>query len=125
MPRPASKYDELYARYPLLSEVAMFECGDGWFDLLSGLCAKLDALQLGPNFKIVQVKEKFGMLRVYVSDAPKEKRKEVDKLISRAESESSAICEHCGKPGKITHLNQGCYIITLCSECGALYNKPS
>lgn len=125
MSRPASKYGALYAKYSFLSDLPMFECDDGWFDLLKDLCEKLDALQLGPKFRVSQIKEKFGRLRVYVDGAPKEKRRELEKIISQAESRSATICEHCGKPGKTTRLNQGCYIITLCTECEAQYDKHS
>ncbi len=117
MPKPPSKYDVLYKKYSFLSNVYMFECGNGWFQLLSDLCAKLDALQLGPQFKVSQVKEKFATLRFYVDDVPKDRQSEVNKLISEAATKSAHTCEHCGKPGRQTSLGRGCYLITLCGEC--------
>ncbi|MGB8477894.1 MAG: hypothetical protein WCE63_03510, partial [Acidobacteriaceae bacterium] len=52
-----------------------FEHGDGWFSLLWRLCEDLEPLvaeyesETGHQFKVVQVKEKFGGLRFYVEDA--------------------------------------------------------
>ncbi|MEK7090164.1 MAG: hypothetical protein AAB930_01100, partial [Patescibacteria group bacterium] len=42
-----------------------FECGDGWFGLIKKLCEKLKDLDL-KDFRVTQVKEKFGGLRFYV-----------------------------------------------------------
>lgn len=123
MPRPKSKYDALYKKYSFLSNVRMFECGDGWFDLLSELCAKLKALKLGPAFAVYQIKEKFGTLRFYFSDYLDNKSREVEKLISEATKKSAKTCECCGQPGKLVSLKRGCYITTLCKKCEAEANK--
>lgn len=48
---------------------------------------------------IVQIKEKFGTLRIYVDNSSDR----VDTLIGFAEAMSSCTCEVCGKPGKIDH----------------------
>ncbi len=125
MQRPASKYDALYKKYSFLSEVVMFECGEGWFEILSELCAKLDALQLGPNFKADQIKEKFGGLRFYINGltVPKRKKGGVHKLIAEAENKSAKTCEWCGKLGRKVEFNGGCYIVTLCIQCKKETNK--
>jgi hypothetical protein len=37
-----------------------FEHDDGWFDILRRLCEDLEPLVAGHEFKVLQVKEKFG-----------------------------------------------------------------
>ena len=50
-----------------------FQCGDGWFDILWRLCVDLEPLvaelekETGDRFEVVQVKQKVGTLRFYVS----------------------------------------------------------
>ena len=79
-----------------------FRRGDGWFDILWRLCVDLEPLvtelekETGERFEVVQVKEKLGTLRFYVShhsDA-------IDERIVEAQKESSRTCEVCGQPGK-------------------------
>ena len=93
-----------------------FECGDGWFDLIYTLSKKLNIHILNTpkenqHFtKAVQVKEKFGTLRFYMSSG-------TDKmfdLISKAEKESEKTCEICGKSGKLW---TGGWLVTLCDNC--------
>lgn len=128
MPRPRSKYDGLFKKYGFLSKLPMFECGDGWFEIVKELCAELEKLQLGPQFTIVQVEEKFGILRVYVEgahprDIPLKKFDALGRLMEKAARESAKTCEWCGQPGRRTTMSRGYYIITLCRKCKAKTNK--
>lgn len=50
---------------------------------------------------IVQVKEKFGGLRIYVHDGDRDK---IDAIVEAAEKQADRTCEKCGKPGKIVNL---------------------
>lgn len=59
---------------------------------------------------ITQVKEKFGTLRVYVSNSTPT----VSSYIDFAEEMSQHMCESCGKPGKS---RPGYWIKVLCNEC--------
>jgi len=59
----------------------------------------------------VQVKEKFGGLRFYVSGGDNE----VYGMITMAEAMSYVICEDCGKPGALHH--RGGWLKTVCTEC--------
>jgi len=71
-----------------------FLCGDGWFDLVWRLCERLEPLVLelsatlppGDRFEIVQVKQKMGELRFYVSHH------------NAARMESLHTCEHLRSP---------------------------
>ena len=93
-----------------------FDCGKGWTPILIDLCDKIqnlvDAnLETYKDFKFLQVKEKFGGLRVYTNfDTP-----EIEKLIDEAEDRCSKTCEVCGKPGHMTY--RGMWAQTLCNRC--------
>lgn len=95
------------------------ECvGEGWHSLVKRLYEAAD--KLDPKIKIIQVKEKFGRLRVYW-DSP-ERGKAPDKhllpfcdIINEAEAESGKTCEMCGKPGKVTDNGRG-WLLSRCVE---------
>jgi len=92
------------------------ECGEGWCDLLDKLCTDIEKEldkdpELKKDFKIAQIKEKFGSLRFYTYSYTEE----IDKLIDEAQSKSEVTCETCGQPGK-THSISG-WLTTLCPKC--------
>jgi len=64
-----------------------------------------------PQVEFIQVKEKFGTLRMYVTPYIKE----VEDIIWMSECFSSKICEHCGSMKDVTQ-TQG-WITTICKEC--------
>ena len=80
--------------------------GEGWHPLLRDIVAQLFAI--GWDGQIVQVKEKFGGLRVYI-----EGNDEQQKLVAKMAHHSYDICEDCGEPGT---LRQGGWMRTLCDE---------
>lgn len=60
---------------------------------------------------VMQIKEKFGTLRFYLS----EETDEMSKLIEEAEAKSAETCEVCGAPGTPGTLGKnGYWITTLC-----------
>jgi len=70
-------------------------------DIVWRLCEDLEPLvaEAGQPFEVLQVKQKFGGLRFYVSH-----RHRTDAILQRieaAELESLRTCEVCGKPGKV------------------------
>ncbi len=88
------------------------ECGDGWFSLVRHLCLGLQSyLKERPDFdfKFSQVKEKFGLLRIY-SEGGDERTKA---LIKEVQDTSSEVCEECGRREGVIHDNRS----TLCSFC--------
>jgi hypothetical protein len=96
---------------------AMFylEIGDGWLTLIYHLfCDIEDELRLHPelreNFRVSQVKEKFGGLRCYTYGSSEQ----IEALISNAESLSVHICEQCGETGSRRPMG---WIVTLCKKC--------
>lgn len=80
-----------------------FECGDGWVDIIYDAAVKLEAyIQTLPedvrsDVVALQVKEKFGTLRFYVSYYTED----IEAIIKEAEQKSATTCETCGNPGKL------------------------
>lgn len=87
-------------------------CGEGWWPILHRLCAELANLDLPDGFAIEQIKEKFGGLRVYVSQY----NDGIDAAIRAAESDAWRTCETCGEPGKLR--NEG-WAKVRCDKCQA------
>ena len=88
------------------------ECGVGWYKLIDNTLMKIKKLY--PKIEIVQIKEKFGMLRVYTGGIPYKVSRRIQTIIQKAEQTSGIICEQCGKPGKVCKIN-GWYS-TLCER---------
>jgi hypothetical protein len=92
-----------------------FTHGDGWFDILWRLCEDLEPLvakfgqETGRQFEVLQVKEKFGGLRVYVNDT----NDAIRQRLEAAQRESIHTCEVCGQRGK---RREGGWTRTLCDE---------
>ena len=90
-----------------------FECLDGWLPLIQSV------LQVSQNraqregltdFKFLQIKEKFGCLRMYHTGGSDY----IAGVVDTAEYQSCKICEVCGAPGEF-RVNHGWYQ-TLCDE---------
>lgn len=86
--------------------------GAGWGPLLDQLDAELCALD--PAYRTLQVKEKFGQLRVYLTGETQEMREKVYAY----EAMSGKICEHCGAEGTF---REGGWMRTLCNTCERKY----
>jgi hypothetical protein len=89
--------------------------GKGWWPFVRPVLAELDRR----GFKVVQIKEKFGYLRLYV-DAPPDTsatvKGTIHAMIVAAESISSRTCEECGAEGQ-HRLVHNCWWKTWCQEC--------
>lgn len=85
------------------------QVGRGWH----GLLTELDGLlrQADPDYRVAQVKEKFGMLRVYLHTYTSG----TDEIIARFERASASICEDCGSPGRLR--TSRVWVRTLCDQC--------
>jgi hypothetical protein len=66
------------------------------------------------TFKIVQIKEKFGGLRVYYEGGADPF---IDGLISMAEAVCWRTCYFCAKPGKVCSRNY--WLCVACPDCDA------
>lgn len=84
---------------------------DGWYDLLDDLLS--DLKKIDPNLKVTQIKEKFGLLRVYCRGTTKE----AFDRIQEAEDQSAKICERCGSTENVEHKAPNNWWRTLCEDC--------
>ena len=89
---------------------------DGWFDLIWKLSEDIEKeLAKDDKFKeafaVMQVKEKFGGLRYYISGG----NAKIDTLIGHAESLSFSLCEACGCIGKMRRSSGWMHV--ACDEC--------
>lgn len=88
------------------------ECAAGWYELIDRTLAELQ--KLDQEVYISQIKEKFGLLRIYTSA----RLPEVHKITDAAEAQSQYVCEDCGGLGKRLGDN---WIRTLCAVCNDLF----
>ena len=87
--------------------------GNGWYEIIRELSEKLEPICAAePKCYAVQVKEKFGGLRFYISSFYTDEMKD---FIYEAEIKSCRTCENCGKPGKTR--NPKGWLKTLCDDC--------
>ena len=87
------------------------ETNRGWNAIIWRLTEAIEKEKPGKDFEIVQVKEKFGGLRYYVSTAPSK----VFELIDAAERKSYETCEECGEKGSLDERYY--WYLTLCRKC--------
>ena len=88
-------------------EMALRSVGKGWAPLIHELFDRLP--EFSGTIKIIQVKEKYGGLRIY-TDYYQEK---LEQFITELEKRSLTICEQCGSAGK---LRGGEWYHTLCDQ---------
>jgi hypothetical protein len=96
-------------------------CGDWWNTILYALFEEIqeiiqedDSLY---NFQFIQIKEKYGSLRLYYEWA----NSRIDNLCIAVEQLSCHVCEQCSEPGKIRD-DLGRYQ-TLCEDCYLVIKK--
>jgi hypothetical protein len=103
----------LFNRYPELyrpregDPLAMFglQIPDGWFDLADQLSADIMAYveRTGiPTPVVFQMKEKFGMLLVYLDES----NDDLEQMIVQAVGRSKNLCEECGAEGILYERNR-------------------
>ena len=97
-----------------------FCCGKGWFGLIYELSQQIETIAVDMKNRgcpedelpiVVQVKEKFGGLRVYMCN----QNDDISLLIEQAEAKSHRVCERCGQAGE-TYSDDGWYR-TECESC--------
>ena len=91
------------------------ECGPGWEKILIDLQDELDHIirvnrltHHNCELKFVQIKEKFGTLRIYydlIGDWTDHCYDMIDQAVSDAEKLSRTTCETCGDEGKNRSIN--------------------
>jgi len=135
--------EKLYHDYPKIfrqkdlpmSQTAMcwgLNCSDGWYWLINNLCFQLQFdidKNHYPQIEFTQVKEKFGLLRIYYTYAEDAYVKRTEKqqndiqkitaaqdgMIDFAMSLSESICEECGSTDRVTQTAG--WVYTRCHKC--------
>lgn len=96
-------------------ELFGIECEKGWMKLIQPILDYIEAYNRDKEEKdkirILQIKEKWGFLCVYVDNSTDD----LDNLIGLAEEFSGDICEMCGSSKDIGRTNG--WISTLCKKC--------
>ena len=96
------------------------DCNDGWYFILDSLCNGIQSyinLNNTRQIEFVQVKQKFGSLRVY-TDGHDEL---IDGMIYFAEYLSFHVCETCGSSKNVGH-TMG-WVEAICDACALTQNK--
>lgn len=118
-----SKQDYLVSNFPnLYRYLPYIETDDGWFDLILDMSEQLEKERLkliaeNPLLDqdachLVQIKEKYGGLAVYLNSYHATYR--FSQIIIRAENKSYTVCEVCGCDGKLR--SELSWIKTLCDQ---------
>lgn len=86
---------------------------DGWFLIVYTMCRAIDSYvkQNKIQYEFVQIKQKFGTLRVYDRGGDEYTKT----IISMTEFMSSVICEVTGRPGRL-YCSPTQWYKTLCEE---------
>lgn len=79
-------------------------------------CLKKCGQDIYKNFKIIELKEKFGGLRIYTNIHIKE----VNEILDKYEALSTTVCQECGAPA--TRISQG-WIGYFCEKCAPVGSK--
>jgi hypothetical protein len=93
----------LRARFPI-AKSARIECFKGWQPILAGMLERLEATiaqepaAVRRGRKVTRLREKFGVLRVYLSKVP---TPEVQAILDEAHATAMVTCEVCGAPGRM------------------------
>lgn len=99
-------------------ETERLNVGPGWQDLITQLHLKLS--EVDPDYKIIQIKEKFGGLRYYCEFSGGltfEQFEYAQAAVRKTEQESEETCEECGARGRTSRWG-GNWYRTLCKEHG-------
>jgi hypothetical protein len=97
--------DKIDNFYPKLIDV-----DEGWHQIVIDCDKELTAID--PNYKIFQVKQKFGGLRYYMTpsnNTTSEQRDKMHEVIAKYEKVASCTCEATGKPGILMKSPTGYY----------------
>lgn len=132
-------WESLYEKYSSLFEHRKdrsiplkygIECDIGWYDILSSLCFLIAQRENNNEWsnknrikenrepipyesvKFIQIKQKFGGLRVYFDGG----NDYIRGLVHMAEGLSYKICEKCGEKGTLRK-NNGYGFQVLCEKC--------
>lgn len=93
----------------MASRNAGFWAPDGWLDLVVEMDTRL---RTNPDYRIVQVKEKFGELRFYATGLTADEAEYVRDM----ETRSLTVCQGCGSTENVAIRHAG-WVATMCGSC--------
>ena len=97
-------------RDELLSKCYDYGPSRGWVPRVEQALNELCELGL-EGLRVMQVKEKFGGLRIYTNGV----NDDVNRIIDAAARDCRDICEDCGAPAQECEIRG--WVSTLCKEC--------
>jgi len=107
-------YKKLKEDFPLLfgEHLRFIETAPGWNNLIYEFFEKVSAMKLD-NYKLMQIKEKFGGLRLYADGG----NDEIRNLVSSFEQRASVTCESCGAVKSVGAASINGWLSVLCKPC--------
>lgn len=122
------KYAHLFRgkELPVTENLMAFgcECGDGWYGLIAAACSEIATHQNicgSSDFLWLQIKEKFGALRLYYSGGDEY----IAGVVAVIEKLSERTCEICGAPASRPETPSGGWIVTRCENCSRAAGKKA
>ncbi|MFI7300247.1 hypothetical protein [Streptomyces sp. NPDC050121] len=106
---------------PVQISARIHAVGPGWRQLLERLHEQIRAAF--PGYRLLDLKEKLGGLRVYV-EGPPGSGDTLRSLIAAAEEEAERTCEFCGAPGRIRTRDDwpGGWRKAVCGACHSAWS---
>lgn len=119
--------DDIYKKYSrVLCKPIYPETAEGWDALVEDFIQEMNEAACAfrnKSITIIDIKEKFGGLRIYVDyDLPSEQISELERIVSKYEHLSLKTCSYCGEENKQMHKRMGYWDIVICQDC---YNKKA
>lgn len=122
------KFKELKEKYPnILGKLDGAACDNGWEFLIEEACRQIDwhNLYTQNKYAVLQIKEKFGVLRIYYGvDGKTCNDPYVNGVLQTIEGLSGKICESCGTTKDIGKTVKG-WIKTVCCDCSLTQNRAN
>ncbi|PPQ34943.1 hypothetical protein SAMN06265338_1336 [Rhodoblastus acidophilus] len=90
----------------------------GWDELIDAALMTVEDVKPENSFRIVQIKEKFGLLTIHTfhdEGMPDEVSDQISAIFARARQQSAHICEICSAPARVG-ADQGCMSVR-CASC--------
>lgn len=126
MLRNNERLGSLQSRYPRIFGAGKLQYGlehqSGWDDLIDTMSSRINTIlssDLKCEIELLQVKEKFGELRIYYRLRASQvgTTAAVAEAVKIAQEASGNICEVCGKPGMLL---RGNLMKTRCASCASI-----
>lgn len=117
-----TRYTKQYANYAYPKYG--IGCDDGWFKLLDDFLTEFESccLEINTQPLILQIKEKFGTLRVYFTYTDIEEIDDrLDEIVEKYTNRSMHTCEFCGIFGEISNVRN--YLKCVCGQCKEKYSQ--